>query len=581
MNSLNKRFSFSQILILLLLIIQTVAFKSISAQTLKTGKGTMKPVVFPYRGWSICLQSNDRDLEERYVKAADARAAKYGINTLEMHDYVMPGGIVEALVQFDSFPKLNKYEYLTYDGVKAPKAQKKDDLKRFRKMISLSDTSLKINAWYHVMRDLPEEIIKEYPEITDLNSGFLWKYIDYTLTEFFRRVPEVDRLTLISLHETPSILKNTGNLSREETLLKLYMTIYDACRRAGKELIIRDFIVSYQDYQTFWNILDKIPPDVYVMTKSISADWSHLDMGINPIMNRYKNRKLIVEFDLYGEWSGRGDFPVCYPEDIYRHIREMKALNAVGGMGRLIHDERPGSELPFPTIFESPVGVNAYTFAKALSEPIPWLGETAPKWDEDLEAIDKKYWMIWARERYGDKPAVPVVRALERTSDINKLTFDLAGISFRLYVWYPTFFRVKPGDSTTVGDSWRNFITQVQNVGIDYLKDEKHRALEMAERSLKDIQSVKGMLSDKDYKDLEKLFRGMILIVRSYNVALDGYYQVYLSKQQSNTAGQKKATQSITKLADEIDKQRGKGWYFDLANEMRILAKNVEDGKTP
>jgi hypothetical protein len=318
---------------------------------------------------------------------------------------------------------------------------------------------------------MPEELIQQYPGIQDVNSGFIWEYVDAVFTEFFANVPEVDRITLISLHETPSILKNTGNMSREECLLKLYMTIYDACRRAGKELIIRDFIDTYEDYQTFWRILDKVPPDVYVMTKNVSGDWSHMDLATNPMMNRYKDRKLIVEFDLYGEWSGRGDMPACYPEYIYRQVREMKSLNAVGAMGRLVHETRPESELPFPTIFESPVGVNAYAYAKALSEPLPWLGETDRKWHDNIEAINKKYWMMWARDRYNEKAAVPVVRALERTDQVNGLTFDLAGVSFRSYIWYPTFTRVKPGDSTTFGYSCRNFSTHMKFVGFVYLRD--------------------------------------------------------------------------------------------------------------
>jgi len=577
----SKMNPFCKVKILYFVIVQLVFLEVVSAQITGNSYEKLTPRNFPYRGWSIAVISPDRNLEERYVNAADLKAKEYGINTLELHDYVMPGGIVEALVQFDSFPKLKPYDYLTYDGIKSPCADKLSDLVRFRKMITLKDTCLKLNVWYHVMRYLPEELVKEYPEIGDLNSGFLWKYIDYTLAEFFRRVPEVDRITLISLHETPSILKNTGNMTREETLLKLYMTIYHACRKAGKELIIRDFIDSWQDYQTFWNILDKIPSDVYVMTKSISGDWSHQDMAINPVMNRYANRKLIVEFDLYGEWSGRIDFPVCYPDDIYRHIRESKALNAEGAMGRLIHEERPGKELPYPTVFDSPAGINCYAFGKSLSEPISWLGETAAKWNEDLEAINKKYWMMWAKVRYGEKAAVPVVRALERTSEINKLTFDLAGISFRLYVWFPTFFRVKPGDPSSSGDSWNSFITQLQWVGIEYLRDEKHRALELARKSLQDIQSVKGVLNEKDLKDLQKSFEGMILIIQSYNLAVEGYYQVYLEQTGPNLAGRKSAAQSLVKHAAKIDLKRAPGWYFNLADEIRMLAGNVLNGKAP
>lgn len=541
----------------------------------------LQPQIFPYRAWAIAVLGNNRELEENYVSDAEKNAAEYGINTIEMHDYVMPGGIVDALSTFKDFPKLHKYKDLTYKGLKAPFSQKASDLKRFREMISFDDPGLKLNVWYHVMRDFPEELLTEYPEIADINSGFLWEYIDKTLTEFFALVPEVDRLTLISLHETPSVLKNTGNMSREETLHKLYMTVYGACKRAGKELIIRDFIDTIDDYKTFWAILDKIPQDVYVMTKSVSGDWSHIDMAVNPMMNKYKNRKLIVEYDLYGEWAGRIDFPVCCPEDIYRHIRECKALGAIGCTGRLIHDYRPIDEYPYPTIFGSPVEVNCYAFAKALSEPIPWLGETGEHWNEDFEAIDKKYWMMWAKKRYEEDACVPIVRALERTSDIAKLTFDIAGISFRLYVWYPTLFRVKPGDPSSSGDSWFAFTRQAEQVGIEYLKDEKQRALKLANESLKDIQSTKDVLNDKDYQDLIELFEGMILIIQSYDAALEGYNQVYLSKSQANDAGQKEAAKNLEKVAAKIDKERGVNWYFKVADEMRVLASEVLKGEVP
>tara|TARA_R110002050_G_scaffold91784_6_gene192540 strand:+ start:29794 stop:31545 length:1752 start_codon:yes stop_codon:yes gene_type:complete len=567
-------------LIILMMLVAAFIQNDLFGQINKS-KTSEDGIVFPYRGWSIAVLSNDKELEERYVAAATRNAKEYRINTLEIHDYVMPGGIIDALITYDAFSKINHYDTLTYGRVKVSKREKDLNLERFKRMIEPSHKEMKINVWYHVMRDLPKELAIEYPQIQDIRSGFLWTFIDSSLTEFFRKVPEVDRITLISLHETPSILNNLGGLSSNEVLLKLYMTIYKACHRAGKELIIRDFIDTYKDYQTFWNILDQLPQDIYIMTKCISGDWSHLDMAINPMMNRYKNHKLIVEFDLYGEWSGRGDFPVCYPEYIIRLIREMKGLDALGAVGRIIHDSRPADKLPFNTIFDSPLDINCFTFAKSLSEPLSWLGETDPKWNEDIEAIDKKDWMIWAKDRYGDKAAMQIVRALERTSSINKLTFDLAGISFRLYIWYPTLFRTKPGDQTTLGHSWDNFQMQVQNVGIEYLRDEKNRALELAFQSLNDIKSLENRISKVKQQELEKLFDNMILIIKAYQVALDGYYQVYVAKNQPNLHGLEKASKEINNLADEIDVKRGSGWYFNLTKEMRVLSGQVLEGLTP
>ena len=51
--------------------------------------------------------------------------------------------------------------------------------------------------------------------------------------------------------------------------------------------------------------------------------------------------------------------------------------------------------------------------------------------------------------------------------------------------------------------------------------------------------------------------------------------------EKSGLWSQIKTARKITEFAHEIDVKRGMGWYFDLANEMRTLAKKVEDGKTP
>ena len=566
----------------LILFLTGIVYSISYAQIVQNTADTLQPKVFTYRGWSIAVDSEQLDVEELYFNTAIEKAKEYSINTLELHDFVMKGGIVDALSNYDSFPKLKNLQSYSYSGKQLSKTDKAKYGERFRSMVAKAQANnISVNVWYHVLRDLPSELVKEYPEISDVENGFIWKYLDNSLSEFFQKFPEVDRLTLISLHETPSILKNTGKLSREEVLLELYMTIYKTCKRFGKELIIRDFIVSQIDYETFWNILDKLPPEIYIMTKSVSADWSHLDIALNPNMNRYVHEKLIVEFDLYGEWSGRGDFPVCYPDDIIRHLRESKACNAMGAMGRLIHDTRPSNQLPFKTIFDSPMEINVYTFSKYISQPMPWLGETDEKWNEDIEAIDKKYWMQWAKQRYGEKAGVPIVRALERTSEINKLTFDIAGLSSRYYVWYPTFFKIHPPGSNKIADTWNVFNKQVNMVGINYLRDEKLRALKLATESLEDIQSVRGSLSKGNQLLLESLFKSMLLIIKSYQLALDGYYQVYKSLQAKNEEGKISTAKALNGLADKIDEQKGKGWYFNLTSDMRILAKDILNGKPP
>jgi hypothetical protein len=566
--------------IFLILLLSAIYSLDVYPQKNSIAANTVGTNVFPYRGWSIAVDAEQLDVEELYFNTALKKAQEYKINTIELHDFVMKGGIVEALIKYDSFPRLG--DTLTYNSVQLSRAEKEKYAHRFKRMlVKARQQNLSINIWYHVLRDIPEEVLSMYPEITNIESGFIWKYLDNTFTEFFQTYPEVTRITLTSLHETPSILNNVGGLSREEVLLKLYMTIYSVCKKFGKELVLRDFIISQKDFDSFWKILDRLPDEIYIMTKSVLADWSHVDLANNPVMHRYQNKRLIVEFDLYGEWSGRGDFPVCYPDDIIRHLRAAKALNATGAIGRLIHDDRPASKLPFKTIFESPLDINVYTFSKYISEPIPWLGETFEKWDEDIEAIDKSYWMQWAKRKYNEKNAVPIVRILERTSEINKLTFNIAGRSFRYYIWYPTLNKKHPSNSEIIVDTRNVFQMQLAKVGIEYLRDEKKRALKLVKESIAELKTLQHSMSQSDYKLLVDLFQGVMLIVQAYENALEAFYFLTQSKQASNNNNGNKIVAALKSLSRKIDKIKGYGWYFDLSNDMRILAQEVDSGMLP
>jgi hypothetical protein len=518
---------------------------------------------------------------EDYVRAALPGARANGINTFELHDYnIGSRGIVDACVQYKYFPKLATKSELTYRRESCSCSQKEADYQRFRTLVqSIKDQGLKVNIWYHVLRDAPAELYTEYPEIKDLDSGFIWKYFDGLFREFFERLPEVDRVTITSLHETPSIMSTQGTLSREDRLLKLYLALYQSCQQAGKELIIRDFIAKAEDFASFWEVMNRLPPDIYIMTKDIMADWIHTDMPPNPFLRRYVGRKVVVEFDLYGEYWGRLDVPACYPDYLYRQIRTIKAFDVLGAVGRVIHEEQRSTN--FATIFESPNELNCYAFSKYLSKPLPWLApgsftdpQTQPgHWGWDLDAFDKDIWVEWATRRYGQPAVLPVVRALQRTKEIMSLTFDIGGRGFQEHSYLPS--------SRSTSFLWEPFVDRVQLLGMDYLRDEKRQAANLAEASLEDIRLAQGKLEQRDYDQLARLFEGEIFIIRAYELTLEGYYQLYLAQQQTNAGGVKNAGIEMRELAGEIESARGSAFFGGLPNTLRNVAEFVEAGKAP
>jgi hypothetical protein len=537
--------------------------------------------VFPYRAWAFCVYSYDWELLERYVDAALERAAEYGINTFELHDYhIGSRGLVDAAVEYKYFPKLAVRDELTYRKEHCTREKKREDYERLQRMVrKIKAHGLKLNVWYHVMRDAPAELFTEYPEIRDVDTGFFWTYLDGLFREFFERLPEVDRVTITSLHETPSVLNNSGRLSREDRLLRLYRTLHSACQRSGKELIIRDFIVQSEDFTTFWNILNQLPPDIYVMTKDILADWIHTDMTPNPFLARYSGRKVIVEFDLYGEYWGRLDIPACYPEYIHRQLRTVKAFGVQGAVGRVIHEDQRSRT--FQTIFESPNEVNCYAFGRILSHPMPWLApntftdprEKLGRWGWDLDAFDKSIWTDWASRRYGAEAAVPVIRALERTNRILSLTIDAGGRGFQAHSYVP--------GAVSTAFLWEPFCERVRKLGMEFLRDEKRQALQMAQESLEDIRAARPRMKAHDADQLIGAFEGEKLIIRSYAGVLEGYYQVFLHQKKSNTAGLKAASGDLHTLAGEIEHARGEAFFGHLPATLTAFAEWVEAGKPP
>lgn len=556
---------------------------SASPRPTSTGHGVDPEArdVFPYRGWGFCVYAYDWELLERYVYAALDRAQDYNINTFELHDFNLGRlGLVDSSVVYRYFPRLHAREMLTYGNETVSRAKKARDYQRLRDLCKrIKSKNLKVNLCYRVLRDKPSELLQDYPEIQDLDGGFYWRYIEGLLKEFFERIPEVDRLTVTTLKNVWYPVLGSGQQARKDFLLKLHNVLYDACRRAGKELIVRDLLVEAEIAESFLGIVGQMPTGIYIMTKEVLGDWTHFDMAPNPYLRRYAGRKLIVEFDLYGEYWGSLDIPACYPEYIHRQIRTIKAFQPAGAMGRVIHDN--ASADAFRTIFESPSDINCYAFGKYLSKPLPWLArgavtdprEKLGRWGWDLDAFDKKVWMEWVTKRYGRQAAIPMIRALSRTDAIASLLLNIGGRGFQAHS------RV-PGNGS-VAFLWEPFVDQVESLGMEFLRDEKIQAYRMTEQCLAEILSGRDALSRKDFEELVTLFEGEELIIRGYQAVLEAYFQVYLAEKQSNRSGLRTTSEALSALASEIARVRGEKFFRGLPDTLRGLTQFVEAGKAP
>jgi len=514
---------------------------------------------FPWRGWAFCCIGN-KELFADYVNEAVARVEDYRMNLFEFHDYTCPGGIVDAVITYRDFKRLNP---------NVSEQQRKENYTYLRRLAQkVKNQGLELNCWYHVFRNAPRALEETYPEVREVDNNFVWEFVTSCINEFFDLMPEVDRLTLTSLHETPSIMNSSGCMSREDRLMKLYTTIYDACKSHGKGLVIRDFIVKDEDFRTFWGIMDKLPNDVIIMTKEVLADWTHLRLPLNPYLLDYKGRNLVVEMDIYGEYWGRLDMPCCIPEYIHRVVRGIFPFKPLGITARIVHDKVKPEH--FKTIFDSPNDVNIYALSKFLQDPGYQIAPGQP-WHGDYAQMDSSIWIEWAKAKYGDKAAAGIVKALRRTEEIICLTFDSAGIYDQVHSRLPKVLNQAHFGSQSQLEN------RLAEVGIEVLRDEKAEALHLAEHCLADIENIEGCLKSNDYKRLKELFEGVILIVKAFQVRLEMAYfrKEYRESQSEAREALVSACSNAEKLANTIRVRFGDEFYGELAKTLEQLAKEA------
>lgn len=523
---------------------------------------------FPWRGWAFC-SVRDKELFSDYVNEAVDRASDYGVNLLEFHDYTCPGGIVDAVITYRDFNRLQPDH---------TDQQRTENHAYFRELAQKAKgQGLELNCWYHVFRYAPEELASIYPEVGDVDKDFVWNFIASSLDEFFHLMPEVDRLTLTSLHETPSIMQSGGSMSREERLLTLYTTIYDACKAHGKGLVIRDFIVKHEDAGSFLRIMDALSDDVVVMTKEVFADWTHLNLPLTQYLSAYRGRNLVVEVDVYGEYAGRLDMPCCIPEYVHDAVRGILPFEPLGVTARLLHDNAKSRH--FKTIFDSPNDINVYALGRFLHDPGYQLAPDQ-RWHGNYAQMDGAVWREWAIARYGEQAAATIVRALRRTAEIVRLTYDAARLYDQVHSQLPPtlnhpHFRGCP--QPTLED-------RLDSVGFEMLRDEKEEALHLAKRSLADVESVADALEPNDSRQLKDLFEGTIFIIKAFRARLEMTHARKVYRESPFEAGRQglaSAGSAAEELAGDIRARFGDGFCGGLSATLEQLAAKAGEAPEP
>ena len=203
-------------------------------------------------------------------------------------------------------------------------------------------------VWTHELCT-PKEILTVYPELRtprgDLNLAhpLMTEFLTHKYDLLFDTVPEIDGIVLTVTEVAFPVAHRFDNVwAPDECLHWLFRTVYEACKRRGRKLIVRPFSAIVPDYEAARRALDRLPADIEVMDKSDPFDWDPF-LPLNPELTTYPVERLTVEFDLGAEYFGRGAFPLTFNAYVKERLDLARQLGAPRVIGRL--DRRGVSSL--------------------------------------------------------------------------------------------------------------------------------------------------------------------------------------------------------------------------------------------
>lgn len=427
---------------------------------------------------------------------------------------------------------------------------------------------IKTYVWHHEL-DLPDGLKDQFPEILnkdgdiEVSHPIVKDFLENRIKDLFESYPKLDGVVL-TLHETkvPLLKLKNQKLSKIERVKFVTQTLFDACKKYGKQLIVRPFASVAEDYELMAKAYEEISKDLMVMDKWTQFDWS-LCLPHNKFFEKIKNNPLIVEADIFGEYFGKGNLPIY----LYDHIKEKyeycQKFNPIGYCARI---DRAGAH-NFGTVNE----VN-YVIMLALTN----------KLDVDAE-IDKFF-----SERYG-KNGNLVKQLMLETESIQKALFYINGYYFTELSRFPSlnhsknhfYFEIMKDYYCLNSNEW--FIPiGWQRGSVESLLSEKQTAVEKCERLFEKVKELQDKLTQEAYADLFNKFANLNYVAKVWQELLNVYIY-YVRALENRECFESKLTAGLEKLRainNEGKALLGDKFYPTIADDCAGGAKQQDKIET-
>lgn len=472
---------------------------------------------------------NPVDIErDYYLKIIDYAKAN-GINHIQINGPIhnLKKGNIGGMILYKKYAQFNGEQDLDYVNL---------NLKVLNECLELSHAiGIKTYVWHHEL-DLPDRLKDEFPEIVndygdvEVSHPIVKDFLENRINDFFDSYPLMDGV-ILTLHETkiPLLKLKNQKLGRVERVKFVTKTLFDACKKRGKELVVRPFASISEDYEMITKAYEEISKDLVVMDKWTQFDWS-LCLPHNKFFSKIKSNPLLIETDIFGEYFGKGNLPIY----LYNHIMDKyyycQKFSPIGYCSRI---DRAGAH-NFGTVNE----VN-YTIMLALIN-----GK-----DVD-ECVDKFFY-----DRYGEYGQT-IKELMLNTEEIQKSIFYINGYYFTELSRFPTlnhcknhfYFEIMRNNYRLNSNEW--FIPIGWERGcIENLIKEKEIAVQKSEKLFDCVKGLNGKLAQNHYDDLYYKFGNLYYVAKIWQELLNTFIY-YVKALEENVSYLELLNTSLKKLTD-------------------------------
>lgn len=374
----------------------------------------------------------------------------------------------------------------------------------------LNKAGIKSYMWHHEL-ELPVAFASAFPEILnsdgdiEVSHPLVKDFLENKIKDFFDAYPLMDGI-ILTLHETrvPLLKLKNQKLGKVERVKHVTKILFDTCRELGKELICRPFASIEEDYVLMTKAYEEISTDMVIMDKWTQFDWS-LTLPDNAFFKKIKKNPILVETDIFGEYFGKGRFPLMLKEHIEHKVEYCSTFNPVGFCNRI---DRAGRH-PFGDVNE----VNLFIMNACM------------KGENVNEAIDG----FFAR-KYG-KYGAQVREIMENTEEILRRIIYLKGYYFSELSLFPQlnhsknhfYFEMMREDYELCSGEW--FIPKDWSRGdMQGVINEKQSAVDMASDAYDKLLKLKGKIDDAEFEKLNVKFLNLKICAKVWRVLVDVFY---------------------------------------------------------